>query len=266
MSKEKEIIVKLFGQETANELDAAENIEDFVDNLSAKQRTKYYELFENDIPDSVKNKIIKPYEGRFHGSLDTKLKKHGLSPEEIQGKSVSEKMDLLDEKLQEKLKTASKKEVAEMQDELLKLNQKIQDYEEKILPQERIKAETTIKEFQLNQSLSTEYANIDSSVLTLGKDGRATAMRILDFELKSKYDVKAENNDLVFYIKGTDKKAMNATGTEILNKNQVIVDILKTTGLYKQSNGQGNPNPPNPNNPVVTFGSNKNKEMLATIK
>jgi hypothetical protein len=265
MSKEKDILVKLFGEESVQNIETVEDLDTLVSELTEKQKAKYFEIFENDVPETVKNKIIQPFEGKFHGSLDTKLKKYGLLPDEIKGKSVSEKMQLLEEKFDEKLKTASKKEVAEMQEELLKLNQKIQDYEEKVLPQERTKAENTIKEFQINQALTSEYANIDNSSLTLGKEGRSTAMRILDFELRQKYDVKLENGDIVFYEKGTEKKAMNATGTEILKKNQVIVETLKATGLYKQSNGQGTPSP-NGGTPTVTIGSNKNKEILESIR
>lgn len=253
MSKEKEVLQKLFGEDVVKTLESVEDVETFVGELTEKQRTKYLEIFENDTPETVKNKIIQSYDGKMHGTIDTKLKKYGISPDETKGLTPAQKLDKLQEKLDDLVKNASKKEVAEMQQELLTLNAKLQKYDEEIIPGIKSEVEKEKSNFYINNALAKEFANIDSSVLTVGKEGREMAFKMLDFHLKETYDIKNENGTIVFYQKGTDKKVTNEQNTEILSKEKIILNSLKNIGLYRQSNGGGG-TPPNPS-PTPTGGT-----------
>jgi len=263
--KEKEILDKLFGAEFQERLDATEDLDVLIEELKSIERQRHYAIFENDVPDSVKNKIIQSFEGKFNGTLDTNLKKQGLSPDEIKGKSIAEKLALLAEKYDEKIKTASTKGVAEIQEELMNLNKKIDEYDNVLIPSIKENAYKESVNFKINNILTAEYGNIDSAILSIGKEGRETAFKMIDFYLRDNYDVRLENNKVEFFQKGTDTKVMNQSKSEILPINKVILAAIQTIGLLRQSNGSGTPI-----TPINTDTNNKitgqsNEKLLSRL-
>ena len=234
MSKEKELFQKLFPDV---EITEESNVDELAEQLSQKQRDKFYEVFKND-PGEVKDEIIKHTEGKLHGSLNTRLKKFGLNPDDLDGKTISEKMELLESQVDEKIKTASKKEVSELQTELANYSKKIEEFEEKIIPDIKEKNAKEVKDIYVNLDLAKKYGDIDNSMLVNGKEGRKTAIKMLDFELKDTYDIgKDEAGNLVFYEKNSQKRAMDQKKTRILDADEVIMSTLKGIGLYKMSSG-----------------------------
>jgi len=263
--KEKEILQKLFGAEIQERLDAAEDINVLVEELNSSERQKHYAIFENEVPDSVKNKIIQSFEGKFNGTLDGSLKKQGLLLDEIKGKTIAEKLALLAEKYDERIKTASTKGVSEIQEELVSLNKKIHEYDTVLIPSIKEQANQEAVNFKINNLLATEYGNIDSNVLSIGKEGRETAFDMIDFYLRKTYDVKLQNNKVEFFQKGTETKVMNEAKSEILTTNKVILQAIKSIGLLRQSTGS-----PTPITPINTDTNNRitgqsNEKLLSRL-
>jgi hypothetical protein len=261
MSKEKELLSKFFGEEKAKELETQlandeTDMDEIVSELTNTQKSRFYEIAKND--NAFIDDLVSPVVGKMTGTIDSRLKRFGVDPEAVKGKSVAEKFDILENAYNDKIKNAGKQEAAQLQEELVSLNKKIEQYETEEIPKIREQVEVEKNEFRVGNKLSTLYANIDNSSLVTGKEGREASIKLLDFIVKGKYDIKInEAGETEFYLKGSNQKVMNAEKTKLLIPKEIIKQELIDNGLYRQSNGQSGAGSPPPTPPINTGAGNR---------
>lgn len=242
MSKEKELLTRLVGEDTAKELEeklASEEVDldELTSELTAKQRARFQETFEND--EEFIKKVNRPEVRKLEETLSTRMKRFGIKPEDVKDKSYIERLDLLEKEIDKKISNASKKGSEELQTELHQTKSELQKYQEEILPaKERELAEkeqAMYRDFEITNKLSL----IPEKNLIGGSEARKGVLKALRIELNEGADIRFEDGKLVPYEKGKDIKLQNANKTGVLSFDEYLQKTISEGGYEPKSNGNG---------------------------
>jgi len=246
MGKDKELLVKVFGEEIEQKLEQEDfDVNEFTEQYTQSQKERFKQVFEND--ENFKSRIYGQKKARDYGTIDQRLKKFGLEADELKEMSLTEKFDALSKKIDNDIKTASKEGVEELQEKLIKSNKEKERLVEEVIPQLEQKNQKEIQEFYVQNAFARDLANTPKGYFREDLPTE-TINETIEYNLRKNYDLKLEDGQLAVYVKGKDTKPLKDKDKGVLTYEDAKDLIAERKGLKKKNNAgqQGGGQPPKP--------------------
>lgn len=191
--------------------------------------------------------------GKVLGSLETKLhanfKELGveLTPEEKNGKKLSDLIGIYKEKLNGELTTlkesakqgndekltAKEKEIEKLNKKLLETNGFLETTKQALTTKEQ-EFESTVKNFKRDHLISQEKAKIPIS-----ETANEFTRKGFEVSFAEKYDIDMEDDKVFIIDRKTKQKVKNSQGNDFATFGEVYTKELDAAGLLKKNNSKG---------------------------
>jgi hypothetical protein len=242
-------------------------VDDVVSAFEAAKIEQAKELVKNDA--DFRKSIIDPEVNKVIGTLDNDIKKRfGLKPEDLAGKKLHEKLDLLKEAFEEAKRGSGKgsEEAQQLQQALADAQAELDKYKNEVIPGVQAQAQKQLEGYAIAQQFTGAWDAIPADKVLIDK---GTAKTVIEVYIEKHFDARLVNGKLEYFQKGSDLRPQ--FGNEIVKESGVLIErVLSELKLNKVHNGGshavagGAQKPPNngkPINPLVEENKRKIQEM-----
>jgi len=218
-----------------------------VDQLASEWKQHQREVFQND-PEIIKN-LKSELRGKERGTVERAIMRSlGITAAEAREHGLEEDYEKLLKYASDKLKKSSSQTAEELQKQLQEANQRVQEYDDKVIPELKAASKKEISQFYVKNYLGELISEAGDLVV---KPHIATT--VIDTALRSRGLIMNLNDDgNGISIKTKDGLTpQNDDKTKNLSNKELIQGILEKEGLLRQSKGDPG-NPPAPPKPSQT--------------
>lgn len=189
--------------------------------------------FTNYYKDKVKDEIHKTGKGAAYSEAITAIrKKAGLTTAEVEGKKFEEIVDLLSEKITEKVgNKGAVEELNRLKQELIDAQNNLKKYDEDIIPALKSEKESAIAEYRKEQVIISEV----NKHKLIGAPNYIVPSFVND--IKSKYKIDFDEQGKLIVTDKNGSKVYDDKKKE-LNLNEIVILEGKSAGIFAQSNGE----------------------------
>lgn len=229
------------------------------------QKEHYKSLLENEIKETIRDEALQTTEGKIYRMLHHELKKYGVPIAEVEAVPLKDKIKIAADHFKaeaEKVSGKSNEDFKQLQEEFLKAKNQLAEKEDWLpkteIEKEREKLLSERKAEKVDVSLQKQFNSIPAQKLLGNKHSEGFYLALKNV-ISSKYDTDIENDQVVFYEKGTRKKVTGKSeGKEdFLKASDVLTQELKALNFWVESNGSGGQGQPDPTGKGGSEGEKK---------